>query len=83
MLAMPLATTMRLVAERKMPAWAKASRPMASPYHSVPKPSFSISAATSRCTVAGCWDSDPAKIPSRPGLIPLKRLVLIEFAQRW
>src|SRR5215207_11004342 len=48
MLAMPVATTRRLVAERNIEALVKASLPRASPNHSAAYPNSSISATASR-----------------------------------
>ena len=66
MLAIPVATTSLVLADRSRAALANASRLAASPTQSVPYPSASISVTASRTAAAGCLSRAEVHIPIRP-----------------
>src|SRR5438132_295190 len=66
-LAMPVATTIRSVADNRIPARLKASLlPTLSGNQSAPKPSSSTVRATVRSPAAGCSSSAKLQTPTRP-----------------
>ena len=66
MLAIPVATTHRSVADSSSAAWTNGSRPTASGSQIADQPIVSSSAATSQARLAGSWSSTAVHRPTRP-----------------